>query len=135
MVAQTAKRLPTMRETQFDSWVGKIPWREKWQSTPALLPGKSHGPRSLIGYSPWGRKELDTTERLHFTSLHFNEHLIPNVRWILYRRREGILCASYQERLYERRRKSETSAFLSFPFNESSLILNFVTCSLNFSHY
>ena len=42
-----------------------LPWR-KWQSTPALLPGKSHGWRSLIGYSPWGRKESDTTERLHF---------------------------------------------------------------------
>ena len=38
----------------------------KWQSTPALLPGKSHGQRSLEGYSPWGRKEWDTTERLHF---------------------------------------------------------------------
>ena len=38
----------------------------KWQPTPVLLPGKSHGLRSLIGYSPWGHKELDTTERLHF---------------------------------------------------------------------
>ena len=37
-----------------------------WQPTPVLLPGKSHGRRSLVGYSPWGRKELDTTERLHF---------------------------------------------------------------------
>ena len=42
-------------------------WRRKWQYTPALLPGKSHGRRSLIGYSLWGRKESDTTERLHFT--------------------------------------------------------------------
>ena len=42
------------------------PRRRKWQSTPALLPGKSHGRRSLIGYSPLGCKELDTTERLHF---------------------------------------------------------------------
>ena len=42
-----------------------IPWRRKWQSTPALLPGKSHGQRSLIGYSPWGHKESDTTERLN----------------------------------------------------------------------
>ena len=41
----------------FDPWVGKIPWRRKWQSTPVLLPGKSHGQRSLVGYSPWGRKE------------------------------------------------------------------------------
>ena len=51
----------------FDPWVRKIPWRRKWQPTPVLLPGKSHGQRSLVGYSPWGRKELDTTERLHFT--------------------------------------------------------------------
>ena len=42
--------------------------RRKWQPTPVLLPGKFHGQRSLVGYSPWGRKELDTTERLHFTS-------------------------------------------------------------------
>ena len=37
-----------------------------WQPTPVLLPGESHGGRSLVGYSPWGRKESDTTERLHF---------------------------------------------------------------------
>ena len=64
--AQTVKRLPAMWETGFDSWVGETPWRRKWQSTPALLPGKSHGRRSLIGYSPWGHKELDTTEQLHY---------------------------------------------------------------------
>ena len=40
--------------------------RRKWQPTPALLPRKFHGRRSLVGYSPWGREELDTTERLHF---------------------------------------------------------------------
>ena len=45
-------------------------WRRKWQPTPVLLPEESHGQRSLIGYSLWGRKESDTTERLHFTS-HF----------------------------------------------------------------
>ena len=39
--------------------------RRKWQPTPVLLPGKSHGRRSLEGYSPWGREELDMTERLH----------------------------------------------------------------------
>ena len=37
-----------------------------WQPTPVPWPGKSHGQRSLVGYSPWGCKELDTTERLHF---------------------------------------------------------------------
>ena len=45
---------------------GKIPWRRKRQPTPVLLPGESHGGRSLVGYNPWGRKELDMTERLHF---------------------------------------------------------------------
>ena len=38
----------------FVPWVRKMPWRRKWQSTPVLLPGKSHGWRSLVGYSPWG---------------------------------------------------------------------------------
>ena len=47
----------------FDPWVGKIPWRRKWQPTPALLPAESHGQRSLVGYSLWGHKESDTTER------------------------------------------------------------------------
>ena len=41
-------------------------WRRQWQPTPVRLPGKSHGWKSLVGYSPWGREELDTTERLHF---------------------------------------------------------------------
>ena len=40
--------------------------RRQWHPTPVLLPGKSHGRRSLVGYSPWGRKESDLTERLHF---------------------------------------------------------------------
>ena len=42
----------------FDPWVGKIPWRRKWQLTPVFLPGKSHGQRSLAGYSPRGRKRV-----------------------------------------------------------------------------
>ena len=41
-------------------------WRRQWHPTPVPLPGKSHGWRNLVGYSPWGRKELDMTERLHF---------------------------------------------------------------------
>ena len=43
-----------------------IDWRRQWHPTPVLLPGKSHGQRSLVGCSPWGRKESDTTEQLHF---------------------------------------------------------------------
>ena len=54
---------------EFDPWVGRIPWRRKWQTTPVFLAGESHGPRSLVGYSPWGCKESDTAERLYFPSL------------------------------------------------------------------
>ena len=43
-----------------------IIWRRQWHPTPVLLPGKSHGRRSLVGCSPWGRKALDMTERRHF---------------------------------------------------------------------
>ena len=57
----------------FDPWVGKIPWRRKWQPILVLAPGKSHGQRSLVGYSPWGRKQSDTTERLHSLSLYMNQ--------------------------------------------------------------
>ena len=46
----------------FDPWVEKIPWRRKWQPTPLFLPGKSHGQRSLVGYSPQGCKESHTAE-------------------------------------------------------------------------
>ena len=44
--------------------LGKMSWRRKWQPTPVFLPRESHGQRSLAGYSPWGRKKSDTTERL-----------------------------------------------------------------------
>ena len=52
---------------KFNPWVGKILWRRKWQPTPVLLPGKSHGWRSLADYRWWGWKESDTTERLSHT--------------------------------------------------------------------
>ena len=49
----------------FNPWVRKMPWRRKRQPTPILLPGKFHGWRSLVSYSPWDCKELDMTEQLH----------------------------------------------------------------------
>ena len=52
----------------FDPWVGKILWRRAWRPTPVFLPEESRGERSLAGYSPWGRKESDTTEEL---TLHY----------------------------------------------------------------
>ena len=55
---------PEMQETWFDPWVGKIPWRREWLPTPVFLSGESHRQRSLAGYNPRGRKELDMTKQL-----------------------------------------------------------------------
>ena len=59
------KNLPAnagnVRDSVFDLWVRKILWRREWQSTPGFLPGEFHGQRNLVGYSPWGHKELDVT--------------------------------------------------------------------------
>ena len=66
LVAQTVKRLPTMQDTWVQS-LGREDLLEKEIATHSnILLGKSHGRRSLVGYSLWGRKESDTTERLHF---------------------------------------------------------------------
>ena len=63
------------KRCQFYPWVWKFPWRRKWQSIPVFLPGESHGPRSLAGYSPWGHKESDTTKQLNMhTHTHTHTH-------------------------------------------------------------
>ena len=62
----------------FDPRVGKILWRRKWQLTPVLLPGKSHGQRNMVGYSPRGRKESVMIEGFHF---HFPSFLVLNGWW------------------------------------------------------
>ena len=64
LVAQTVKLRLQWGRPGFDPWVRKIPWRRKRQPTPILLPGKFHGWRSLVGFSPWDCKELDMTEQL-----------------------------------------------------------------------
>ena len=55
------------KRCRFDPWVWKIPWRRAQQPTPIFFPGKFHGRRSLVGYSPWGHKESDTTDHTDFT--------------------------------------------------------------------
>ena len=64
LMVQWVKNPPTMHETQFWSLGHKDPWRRKWQPTRVFLPGKFHGQKSLEGYSSWGHKESDITERL-----------------------------------------------------------------------
>ena len=53
----------------YGAFWGFSGWRRRWHPTPVLLPRESHGRRSLVGCSPWGREESDTTERLHFHAL------------------------------------------------------------------
>ena len=65
------KNLRAMQETLgLIPGLGRFPWRREWQHTPVLLPGEFHGQRSLVGYSPWGPRELDTIKWLTlFTTL------------------------------------------------------------------
>ena len=52
------------RRHRFNPWVGRIPWRRKWQLTPVFLPGKSHGQRNQASYNPWCHEGLDMSEPL-----------------------------------------------------------------------
>ena len=66
-----------MQETWVRTLGWEDPWRRKWQLTPVFLPGESHGGRSLVGYSPRGHKESDTTKLLHLLFLrHYSESLL-----------------------------------------------------------
>jgi len=53
------------KRPKFNPWVGKTPWRGKWQPTPVFLPGKSLQERSLVGYSSLGCKESNTTDKMY----------------------------------------------------------------------
>ena len=77
LLAQMVKNPPAMRVRShwvrlgFDPWVGKIPWRREQLPNPVFWPGEFHGQRSLAGYSPWGCKELNTTEWLSLSLFFF----------------------------------------------------------------
>ena len=73
-LAQMVRSCLQCRRCGFDSWVGKIPWRREWQPSAIFLSGKFYGQRSLVGYSPWDCKELDTTEHTQ------RQHQIPQVK-------------------------------------------------------
>ena len=74
----------------FNPWVRKIPWRRAWQPTPIFLPEESNGQRSLVGYSPWGRKESDMTER-------YNSNLFTGEQWHLMNMVQPIYFPPLQE--------------------------------------
>ena len=90
--------LPGGSEVKMSAWnagdlglipgSGRSPGEWKWQPTPVLLPGESHGGRSLVGYSPWGCKESDTTELPHYGKGRGSRDQIANIRWIMEKARE-----------------------------------------------
>ena len=73
LVAQMVQSLPAVWETRVQFLGQEIPWRRTWQTTPVILPGKSHGRRSLAVYSPWGPKESDTTEATSLSLSRMND--------------------------------------------------------------
>ena len=110
------------RKHGFDPWVRKIPWRRKWQPTPVLFPEKFHGWRSPIGYSPWGCKESDTTERFHLTLYIWTRHPVANLPipcLLLSHKKFGTETSS---NLVCRARISCFEHQSSFPGSEDSLV-------------
>ena len=73
------KNPPAVQETWVGSWVGKIPWRREWLSTPVFWPGECQGQKMLVGYSPWSLKEWDVIEQL---SLSFHIYVEFNYKWM-----------------------------------------------------
>ena len=65
-MAQSVQNLPAMQETQLLSVSQEVPLEKKMGTHSSILAGKSHGQRSLVGYSPCGHKESDSTERLNY---------------------------------------------------------------------
>ena len=74
MVKNSPANAGDTRDIRFDPWVGKISWRRKWQPTPVFLPGKVHGQRSLVGYSPEGHIQSKSQTRLS-THAHMQERI------------------------------------------------------------
>ena len=82
------------RSRGFDLWARKIPWRRKWQPTPVFLPGKSHGQKSLVGYSPWDRKGLTRLSDSHTndTMLHCRRGALAGDPGVTSPRLDSLSC-------------------------------------------
>ena len=68
------------KRCRLDPWVWKIPWRRKWKPAPIFLPGKFHGQRSLVAYSPLGHKESDTTEHTYYETVEAYRYVLSLVK-------------------------------------------------------
>ena len=88
-VAQMVKHLPAMQEIWVQSLGQEEPLEKEWQPTRVFWPGTSHGRKSLVGYSPWGPIESDTTEQLTHTHTHSGR--TPDIFQII-----NLLCVQPQ---------------------------------------
>ena len=120
----------SMEEMWVPSWVRKFPWRRAWQPSPVFLPGKSHGQRSLVGYSAWGCKESDTTEwlstraemsRLFFFANKEGTEVVPGIP-----RQTKTADAEARSRVRSRGKEILQNAWL--PFRHTELLLG--ACSV-----
>ena len=90
------------RRCRFDQWVAKIPWRRKRQPSPVFLHGKSYGRRSLVGYSPWGSKNVRHDSALthtHNTYLYIKNDITPYTCIWLYNQLLLDFCSNFSPRL------------------------------------
>ena len=76
MVKESPYQCRRCRGHGFVPWVVKMPWSRKWLSTSVFMPGKFHGQRSLVGYSPWSCKEFDVAEHTHTHTYYMVHRLI-----------------------------------------------------------
>ena len=102
------------RDTGFHPWVRKVSWSRKWQLTPVFLPGKFHAQRILVGYSPWGLKELVGHDWVHTYTLFFFflEKWLLHLDWshcILHRVR-----LQYHQHIIAPEGKATTNMYSSF---------------------
>ena len=104
------------RRCRFNPWVGRIPWRREWLLTPVFLLGEISGQRSLAGYSPWGHKESDTTERLTHSKKYYLmqqatviKNLAKSLSWIM-QALNAIPCPSIRDREIKCRQKKRKDA-------------------------
>ena len=128
-MAQLVKNHLQCRRPRFQPWVRKITWRRKWQPTPVLLPGKSHGRRSLICYNPWARKESDTTEWLHLkgnyiikktnVGKHYADNYTIFTRFIIWSKSQNI---SIQKWNFFGFKKTKTSIYIYLKLRQLNII-------------
>ena len=115
------------KRCRFDPGFQKIPWRRTWQPTPIFLPGESHGQSSLAVYSPWGHKELGTTERLRLP-LSLSLALRSALEFLLYPTTELVIARSRIKSTFCRTSQSIWEMVCCYTIKEDDTSVVFLIC-------